>query len=106
LLKQTFVDGRWMKYGYGVLMDWYWRVKRSGGKKSCSDVTLSTTNFIWTSPVLNPGLKLNTAKLCWHETSWCLYQVVFVWNVLMFIPRCVGLKNLDVCTKLCWPETS
>jgi hypothetical protein len=21
LLKQTFVDGRWMKYGYGVLMD-------------------------------------------------------------------------------------
>ena len=55
LLKLTFLDGRWIKRGYWALMDWYWRWKRSSGKESCPDVTMSTTNYTWTGPVLKPA---------------------------------------------------
>jgi len=49
------VDGRWMKYEFGALVEWYRWENRPAGSITCSITTNSIINSTWISLGLNPG---------------------------------------------------
>ena len=49
------VDGRWMKYEFGALVEWYRQENRPAGSVTCPITPNSIINSTWIGLGLNPG---------------------------------------------------